>query len=128
MISILQVKDENILSELYSAAGIPKNGNSSAVNAAFGDEVLGFCLFDLYEKGITVRFIEPANDRMLADGLLRSALHIAAERSAMDARYSETVSEQLLKKLDFISDINDKKLNIDKLFGGCGCKKSPADR
>ena len=38
---------------------------------------------------------------MLADGILRSALHVAAERSAMDARYADAAPMDVLKKLDF---------------------------
>jgi hypothetical protein len=59
---------------------------------------------------------------MLADGVLRSALHVAAERSAMDARYVDTAPVELFKKLGFIKDADEHTLNIDKLFGGCGCK------
>jgi hypothetical protein len=60
---------------------------------------------------------------MLADGILRAALHQAAERSAMDARYSPDVPEALLKTLGFIKDADTRTLDIDKLFGSCcSCK------
>lgn len=124
MISILPVKNKQILDRLYKSLGLKINENSAAVTAKCGDAELGYCLFDLFEKGIIIRYITPENDIMLADGLLRSALHIAAERSAMDAEYADSISETLLLKLDFISDKSRKKLNIDKLFGGCGCKRN----
>lgn len=122
MISVLTVKELSVLDKLYSDAGIEKNEKSWAVRADSNGAMIGFCLFELTDKGILIRYISPEGDIMLADGLLRSALHIAAERSAMDAKYAETVSEELLEKIDFISDRDNKALNIDKLFGGCGCK------
>lgn len=123
MISVLPVWEKERLCVMYGSAGLDITEQSGAVEASDGSSVLGFCLFELSEKGIGIRYISPENDIMLADGLLRSALHIAAERSAMDARYSDTVSEGLLKRLGFIKNADEKMLDIDKLFGGCGCKK-----
>ena len=50
---------------------------------------------------------------MLADGILRSALHIAAERSIMDARYAENASEELFEKLGFVKNKEEKQLDIE---------------
>lgn len=122
MISVLKI-DKNKLPLFYEKANIELNEISGGVCAASGEEVFAFCLFDLDEKGILIRCIDANNDLGLADGVLRSALHIAAERSAMDARYDDTVPEELLEKLQFIADKSLKKLDIDKLFGGCCCKK-----
>ena len=41
----------------------------------------------------------------------------------MDAHYSENLDEAILEKLGFILSKEDKSLDIDKLFGGCCCKK-----
>lgn len=122
MISVLPVKKKERLCELYSNAKLSPTPLSGAVEATDGSSVLGFCLFELSEKGIEIRSICPESDILLADGLLRSALHIAAGRSAMDARFSDTVSESLLSKLGFVKSSEEKKLDIDKLFGGCNCK------
>lgn len=121
MISVLPVQSREKLERLFSAAGLCANENSGAVTAVSGEEQLGCCLFDLFEMGILIRHISPADEPGLADGVLRSALHIAAQRCAMDAHYADTVPEELLKKLGFIADIAEKRLDIDKLFGGCGC-------
>ena len=75
----------------------------------------------LTERGVLILKLDPENDIMLADGILRSALHVAAERSAMDAHYADTVSETLLETLGFIADRAEKRLDIDKLFRGCAC-------
>lgn len=123
MITVSPEKDKTVIAELFSSSGILVNDFSAAVIAKCGDEILGFCLYDLDCKKIIVHKVEPKEDIMLADGILRSALHVAAERSVMDARYSEYAPEELFLKLGFIKNQAEKTLDIDKLFGGCGCQK-----
>ena len=124
MISVLPVKDKEKVKMFFEKQNYEFNENSGCVAAMDGDEVLGKCLYYLYEKGITVLSVEPDNDLMLADGILRSALHVAAQRSAMDARYQDKAYETLFKKLDFIKAKEERTLDIDKLFGGCNCYKN----
>ena len=122
MITVLPCKDKEEIKKRFLNLRLEYSENSGFVSAKSGDEELGFCLYYLDEKGIRILNLEPQNDIMLADGVLRSALHVAAERSAMDARYADTAPVELFKKLDFINNEDEHTLNIDKLFGGCGCK------
>ena len=121
MITVAPVKDKDEINSYYEKVGIKPNDESGCVVAGSGEEVLGFCLYTLTVKGITVLYITPQDDLSMADGILRSALHVAASRSAMDARYEGENTEILLSKLGFILDKRDKKIDIDKLFKGCGC-------
>lgn len=121
MITISPEKDKAAIESLFTQNGIEVNAYSSAVIAKFDGEVLGFCLYDLEDRKIMIHKISPENDIMLADGILRSALHVAAERSIMDARYSEKAPEELFERLGFIKNRAEKVLDIDKLFGGCKC-------
>lgn len=123
MITVSPQKDKALVTRLFLENGLLVSDFSSAVVAKCGDEVLGFCLYDLDDKKITVHKISPEEDMMLADGILRSALHVAAERSVMDAYYSEYAPEELFEKLKFIKNPTEMSLDIDKLFGGCGCSK-----
>lgn len=123
MITVSPQKDKALVTRLFLENGLLVSDFSSAVVAKCGDEVLGFCLYDLDDKKITVHKISPEEDIMLADGILRSALHVAAERSVMNAYYSECAPEELFEKLKFIKNPKEKSLDIDKLFGGCGCCK-----
>jgi len=86
---------------LFAENGVAAGDFSSAVIAKFGGELLGYCLYDLEDRKITVHKISPEDDIMLADGILRSALHVAAERSIMDAHYSDVAPESLFEKLGF---------------------------
>ncbi|MBP3706100.1 MAG: hypothetical protein J6J13_02470 [Clostridia bacterium] len=119
MIEVCPVKDEKVLQELFSLKGLTLTETSGAVIAKSKGETLGCCLYELDERKIIILFLEPKNDLLMADGVLRSALHVAAERSAMDAFYSEFLDEEIFKKLGFIKSSEQRRLDIDKLFGGC---------
>ena len=121
MITVSPEKDKSLVEKLFLENDVCVGEFSSAVIAKFGDEVLGFCLYDLEDRKIIVHKVSPEEDILLADGILRSALHVAAERSIMDARYSEFADEKLLEKLSFIKNQAERTLDIDKLFGGCKC-------
>ena len=93
--------------------------NSGCVCCKDGNEILGFCLYELDSYKMTVKYIEPAGDIALADGILRSTLHVAAERNILNAFYDDTVPYDFLKKINFIKDEDKKRLDIDKLFKSC---------
>lgn len=122
MVTVLPCKDKGKIKQRFEDNGFKYTEKSGFVTADCNGEEIGYCLYYLDEKGICILNLEPQKDIMLSDGVLRSALHVAAERSAMDARYSDTAPKELLKKLDFIKNEDEHTLNIDKLFGGCGCK------
>ena len=121
MISVLPCKDKSQIADLFNKHSIKTDDNSGCVIASTDDEVLGYCLYRLDAKTITVFVVEPQDDIMLADGILRSALHVAAENFVLDAYYDDSAPIELFKKLDFIKNAEEKRLNIDKLFGGCNC-------
>ena len=121
MITVSPLLEKAEIKEFFKKANLNTDENSGCVVAKSNGDVLGFCLYKLTNEGITVIYIEPKDDLPLADGILRSALHIAASRNAMDARYEGVENENLFSKLGFILDKNEKRLDIEKLFRGCGC-------
>ena len=121
MISVLPIRDEELLAGLYINAGIQKNNVSSGVCAREGDVILGYCLYDELIDKTVIRYIHPLEDLYLADGILRSALHVSAERFVLNVVYSNECDDTLFNKLDFVLNSDEKSLNIDKLFGGCNC-------
>lgn len=121
MISVIPSKDKIKIEELFKKHGLPTDEFSSCVIAREKEEILGYALYELTPKTITIYAIEPQGDIPLADGILRSALHVAAENFVLDARYSEEAPKELFEVLGFIKNSEEKTLNIDKLFGGCNC-------
>lgn len=122
MISVLPCKDREEIEKLFKNHNISTDEFSGCVIARTGEEIIGYCLYCLTEKDITIFHIEPKEDILLADGILRSALHVAAENFVLDAFYSDTAPIDLFRTLAFIKNEDEKRLNIDKLFGGCNCQ------
>ena len=124
MIELGPIRDKNELTPFYNKATLSENKFSGCVKAEEKGEILGFCLYDLTPEKMIIRYIEPLSDLALGDGILRSTLHIAAEKSIMNTFYADTVPETFFEKLNFIKEKEEKSLNIDKLFESCcSCSK-----
>lgn len=118
MLTLAPLSDSNTIADIYKEKGFNYNEFSGCVLCKDGTEVLGLCLYELTNTKITVNHIEPQADLGLADGILRSTLHVAAERSIMNAFYGENI-EEIVKKLNFAKNVEEKTLDIDKLFASC---------
>lgn len=124
MLSLAPLKKTEEVAKFFEAGNLIPNEYSGCVLCKDGDKILGLCLYDLTDKKMTVRHIEPIADLALADGILRSTLHVAAEKSIMNAFYADTVPESFFEKIGFIKSKEEKTLDIDKLFSSCqSCKK-----
>ncbi len=119
MIELRPLEDTDKIKEFYETLGFPYNEFSGVVVATERGNKIGFCLYDLTDKKMLVKKIEPIVDIPLADGILRSSLHVAAERSIMDAFYEGEELESLCEKINFIKSKEEKSLKIDKLFSSC---------
>ncbi len=119
MITLSVCNDELKTARLFKENDLEQNENSLCLIASDKSNDLGFCLFDLTGETIVIRYIEPLNDLSLADGILRSTLHVGCERFVMDAYYSENIPESFFEKLGFIKEKQKRTLNVDKLFMSC---------
>ncbi|MBQ3053175.1 MAG: hypothetical protein IJD55_05720 [Clostridia bacterium] len=123
MITLSALKDQTQIRKLFQKNGIEISENSGCLTASDGENILGYCLYELDEKKINILYLEPQKDLSLADGILRSTLHLATEKSIMTAFYSKKAPEDLFYKLNFIKDPENKTLDTDKLFKSCvSCK------
>jgi hypothetical protein len=119
MLEVLVCKDHNITQKLFKEAEVALPQTPLAIRAMNGEEMLGFCLFDIEDEKETVLFLSPEKDTLLADGLIRSALHVGTQRNITEAFYGEKVSTDLLKKINFLEDEKEKKLKLQNLFTDC---------
>lgn len=122
MITISPCEDSAELREIFSRYSAEFSDKAGCVVARFKDEVLGCCLYYLDSDSITILDVHPHEDIMLADGILRSALHVAAERFIFKAFYAKEAPQKLFADLGFIKDKEQRTLDIDKLFKGCSCR------
>lgn len=113
---------DNDLREFYSKKGIKYFDGCGCVVAYQNDKYLGFCSYYIDGQAITITDIGDYSDLLLADGILRSALHIADYNGIDNAFYGNPAPVELFKKLNFIKDPNNRALNIEKLHQSCcGC-------
>ncbi len=123
MLTLAPLKNKEEIESIFKNKNIPFGKFSGVVTANDGEKVIGMSLYELTNDKMTVFYIEPVSDIPLADGILRSTLHVAAERSIMSAYYAEPMDISFLKKIDFIKNEEEKSLQIDKLFKSCcSCK------
>ena len=123
MLTLAPLKEKSEIESIFKELNFEFNEFSGVLTAFDGKEVIGKSLYYLDSEKITVIFIEPISDIPLADGILRSTLHIAAEKSIMKAYYEVSLPESFLEKIDFIKSKEEKSLQIDKLFKSCcSCK------
>ena len=120
MIEVLPIREMGKLQPLYTAAGLRLEENCLAVQATTGAEVLGVCLFRLEAGKMTVLHLEPTDDLLMADGILRSALHVGVEAGVTEAVYADSAPEELFRRLGFLTETAG-ELKIEKLFQSCGC-------
>lgn len=124
MVEVL-VCDDNLATEsLFNKASVVINENSLCIRAMDKDNCLGFCLFEIKDSAAKVLYIYPEEDRLLADGLLRTALHVGNERGITEAFYGEKVSEDLLERINFLEEKSEKRLKLQNLFTDCCCCSS----
>ena len=119
MIEIHPLRDKNKLSALYNECNIEIKDNSIAIVANDGDIIIGSCLFDLCEDCVIIHKVNPDNDYLLADGLLRSALHVGVENGKNSAFYSSASMDKLFESLKFIKNKSKRELDVNKLFASC---------
>lgn len=118
MIKVLIEKEGPLKSSLLEKSGI-KESDVECVAAKDGEELLGYCLFSVSDKKITIKDISPRDDILMADGVLRTALHIASERFIFNADYDNDDLTELLNNLKFIKNDKTREIDIDKLFRPC---------
>ena len=125
MLEIHPVREIARLQPLYKKHELVLSDDCMAVFAMDGEEMIGYSLFSLGAHDISVKALVPTDDIMLADGILRSALHVAVENGKTNAFYEETAPEDVFKTLGFIKNIEKKSLDINKLFSSCqSCSKN----
>lgn len=124
MLELSVCKDKNEVFEFCKKAGLENSCNILCLKATEKEKCLGFSLFNIRDNSITLQYIEPTDDIALADGILRSTLHVGTERNVSDAFYGKSVDEAFLKKIDFLENSREKRLKLQNLFTDCcNCKK-----
>lgn len=119
MIQIQPETDKTALQALCETAKITYAPSVHGAVMYDGKDKLGYSLFDLYEGYAVILCLEPAEDLALADGMLRSTIHMALNHRCLSVYYADTAPEETFAQLGFIMNRAEKRLNTYKLFGTC---------
>lgn len=108
---------ESVLGDL----GLSENKNVMISEAVDGEKVNGYGIYELRPDEEVIYKISDGGDLMLADGILRSILFLAALRGVEKAVF-ECGSEKLTNRLGILKD-GIVLEPISDIFGGCeSCK------
>ena len=124
MIKVQIAEDKVLAEELMKKVGFSPLESRSVMVAEDRGEVLAFSVFSIEKNRMTLEYLFPEDDALMADAIIRSTLHIAATRGLVEAYYGEKCSEKMLSVLRFIKSAEEKTLDISRLFeDSCsGCK------
>ena len=124
MIKVQIVEDKTLAKELCEKVGFFVTDNRFVMAAEDRGEILAYSVFTIDKNIMTLEYLFPEEDALMADAIVRSTLHIAATRGLTDVFYGEKCSEKLLSVSKFIKDKNEKTLDVSRLFeDSCsGCK------
>ncbi|MBQ7288373.1 MAG: hypothetical protein IJW78_01475 [Clostridia bacterium] len=123
---MIQIQPENnalTIQALCRTANIPYRDTMTGAIMHDGDVRLGYSLFEMQDGYAVIHAMEPVDDVSLADGMLRSTIHMALQGNCFAVYYTDSAPEAIFIKLGFVMNCEKKQLNTHKLFEGCsGCK------
>lgn len=123
MLEIKTVIDRNKAAALCEKCGISLTEERSVMAADDSGEIIGYTVFSIGDGSLTLERVVANGDVLLFDGLVRSTLHIAANRGLECVYYRDGADETLLSKLKLVKNRDEKTLDIDVLFKSCCCEK-----
>lgn len=123
MIEIKTEQSVEAVKKLCADCGLEYTADTYAAVMRDKDETLGFSVFDMRRSFAVVRALSPVSDIPLADGMLRSTIHIALSGGCTAVFYDDTAPEELFMRLGFVKNKEIKELDSAKLFESCkSCK------
>ncbi len=123
MVEVLKISDVNVIKSTYAAKNIEYKIGDMLINATENGDIIGQALFYADTEKIVLHYLEPKEDILLLDGLIRSVLHYASENCIKEAYFEKTAPIDKLQKLGFIEDLDKKSLKMLGLIGSCeNCK------
>lgn len=119
---MLEIKktDENTAQSVCKQKNLEYvSGVTAVMLAKDNEEIIGSCVFDISKGKMRVRDIEPNNDMIMIDSMLRSALFFAANKGISDVCYGENINSDIIERLGFMKNPNEKSIDITNLFSCC---------
>ena len=123
MLEIKIVTDSALKKELCEKCSLEATEGRNVMAATDKGEVIAYTVFTIDSAALTLERVVPESDPLMFDGMVRSTLHVAAERGLETAYYTDGVDEAALTRFRFIKEKEEKTLDIGILFADCCWKK-----
>ena len=121
MIEVNVIKDFYESKNIFNKYNIVFENNCFCMAAKDKEEILALCLFKYDNDSVIIKELQPRNDLLMLDGVLRSTFFVATNRKMEKAFFDNDDLTDIFKKLDFIDNIDIKSLKLKKIFDSCGC-------
>ena len=123
MLEIKVLTDRETVEKLCRDCGILDAARQNVLAATDKGEIIAYTVFSMDEENLWLSHIVPPDDIMMADGMVRSTMHVAVTRGIDKIFYKETVNEEMLSKLGLIKSKEEKTLDSEALFRDKCCGK-----
>lgn len=117
MLQIIKKEDKQKYADIAVSLGISID-TVHVSEAMDGDDVIGFSLYTLEADRIRIHIIQPCNDLVLYDGIVRSVLFLAVMKGIEKACFDEQ-SIETARRLKLIDDNSCELEPISQIFNGC---------
>ena len=118
MLQIVKKEDNSDYESILSGLGLADNHNIKISEAVSGKSVDGYLIYEFIDYAVKVHEINSNGDLMLFDGLVRSALFLAAMSGIEKAVFEQEDKTDLIK-LRFVTDSTNVLEPISEKLGGC---------
>lgn len=122
MVFYKPITDRTEILKRFPNAHLPQNDVVGAYIAEEDGKISGECMVTVNGFSCTVSHLYAGDDALLAEGLLRAALHFAANRNAYTAVCCESKYRDVLLLLGFCEKDNVFSGEIPELLKGSCCK------
>lgn len=124
MLQILKKEGVEGYEEALEELGLSGSPNIKISEAVSSGKVDGYGIYEITPEEIKVYSLRCGGDLVLADGLIRSILFLAALKGVEKAEFLNG-AEELAQRLKMIQPESNILEPISDIFGGCeDCKKS----
>ncbi|MBQ8623470.1 MAG: hypothetical protein IJ424_03715 [Oscillospiraceae bacterium] len=118
MLQIVKRKDNSGYESILSGLGLTDISSVKISEAVSNNGIDGYVIYNFFDDCITIYDVNSYGDLMIFDGLVRSALFLAA-MSGIEKAVFENPERSELIELKFITDNSNVLEPISEKLGGC---------
>ena len=120
MIVVSPMKESESIKQAFDRFQIAYSDGCMAVQALEDDRTVGYGLFSLVERDLTLLYVDyPASDPAVCDLVTRAVMNYGINRGALECEIGPEAPVKALVSLGFIPDESATSMNIVYVFTHC---------